>query len=86
MAVTPTVSYQTAEGLPVIEQRLIDVYAEVYAEEATTDPFFSVERFTERLRAHARGRAGDARSERSTASPSDTPTASPALRPTDGTV
>nr|BEK69365.1 hypothetical protein KPHV_65920 [Kitasatospora purpeofusca] len=55
MAVTPTIRYHTAEGLSLIEQRLIDVYTEIYAVEAATDPFFSVERFTERLRAHARG-------------------------------
>ncbi|WP_055731103.1 GNAT family N-acetyltransferase [Kitasatospora sp. MBT66] len=55
MAITPTISYHTAKGLSLIEQQLVDVYAEVYAEEATIDPFFSVERFAERLRAHARG-------------------------------
>ncbi|MEC3997212.1 GNAT family N-acetyltransferase [Actinacidiphila sp. DG2A-62] len=35
-----------------IRQQLIDVYAEVYAAEAKTDPFFSVPRFTERLDRH----------------------------------
>ncbi|MBV2155082.1 GNAT family N-acetyltransferase [Kitasatospora sp. SUK 42] len=50
-----TVSYYTAGDLPVIEERLIEVYAEVYAQEAATDPFFSVERFTERLHRHAAG-------------------------------
>lgn len=54
MTATPTISYHTADDLTAIEQRLIDVYAEVYATEAASDPFFSVERFTERLHAHAR--------------------------------
>ncbi|WP_380281039.1 GNAT family N-acetyltransferase [Kitasatospora purpeofusca] len=54
MAATLTVSYYTSEGLPVIERKLIDLYAEIYVVEAANDPFFSVERFTERLHAHAR--------------------------------
>ncbi|MEV7928611.1 MULTISPECIES: GNAT family N-acetyltransferase [unclassified Kitasatospora] len=55
MAATLTVSYYTADDLPVIEGQLIEVYAEVYAEEAASDPFFRVERFTERLHRHAAG-------------------------------
>ena len=31
---------------------LIDVYAEVYAKEITEDPFFSIERFEDRLQGH----------------------------------
>jgi GNAT superfamily N-acetyltransferase len=42
-----------ADGLPEARQVLTDVYAEVYAD-ALGDPFFSVERFTERLSGHAR--------------------------------
>lgn len=38
--------------LPQIQQLLIDVYAEVYAQKLS-DPFFSVHKFSERLRAHA---------------------------------
>ncbi|MFE7593379.1 GNAT family N-acetyltransferase [Kitasatospora sp. NPDC057512] len=55
MAAALTVSYYTAGDLPAIETRLIVVYAEVYSQEAATDPFFSVERFTERLHRHAVG-------------------------------
>jgi GNAT superfamily N-acetyltransferase len=50
-----TVSYYTAADLPNIEGTLIDVYAEVYEHEAATDPFFSIERYTQRLRSHAAG-------------------------------
>lgn len=35
-----------------IRQDLIDLYAEVYAQEAATDAFFSIPRFTQRLEAH----------------------------------
>ncbi|MEV7122169.1 GNAT family N-acetyltransferase [Kitasatospora griseola] len=49
-----TVGYYTADDLPAIESLLVSTYAEVYAAEAQSDPFFSVERFTDRLRAHAR--------------------------------
>ncbi|MFJ2865315.1 GNAT family N-acetyltransferase [Kitasatospora sp. NPDC087314] len=52
-ATTLTVTYCTAEDSPAIEQRLIAVYAEVYAAEAASDPFFSIERFTQRLHSHA---------------------------------
>ncbi|GAA2138420.1 hypothetical protein GCM10009760_19750 [Kitasatospora kazusensis] len=52
-AATLTVTYCTAADFPAIEDQLIAVYAEVYRSEAETDPFFSVERFTERLRNHA---------------------------------
>ncbi|MFB7677047.1 GNAT family N-acetyltransferase [Kitasatospora purpeofusca] len=50
---TLTVSYHTAETLPSFEPLLLNLYAEIYAAEAATDPFFSVERFTDRLRRHA---------------------------------
>jgi len=52
-AATLTVSYYTAADLPAIEDKLVAVYAEVYSAEAATDPFFTVDRDTERLRAHA---------------------------------
>lgn len=39
-------------GLPDIRQVLLDIYAEVYADELD-DPFSSVERFDERLTGHA---------------------------------
>ncbi|MER7582623.1 GNAT family N-acetyltransferase [Kitasatospora sp. NPDC097691] len=55
MAAALTVSYHTTDALPVIEKQLIEVYSEVYAQEADVDPFFSVERFAERLRRHAAG-------------------------------
>jgi hypothetical protein len=42
-----------AERHPQIRDLLIDVYAEVYADRLT-DPFFSVDRFAERLAAHVR--------------------------------
>ncbi|MGW1174818.1 GNAT family N-acetyltransferase [Kitasatospora sp. NPDC002543] len=54
-AATLTVAYYTNDDFARVEQRLIDVYAEVYAAEAATDPFFTVDRFTQRLRAHAAG-------------------------------
>jgi GNAT superfamily N-acetyltransferase len=36
-----------------VRQQLIDVYAEVYARETQSDPFFSVARFAERLTGHS---------------------------------
>ncbi|MGA5818102.1 GNAT family N-acetyltransferase [Kitasatospora sp. NPDC094028] len=48
---TLTVSYHT--DLPSIESKLLDLYAEIYAAEAASDPFFSIERFADRLRRHA---------------------------------
>lgn len=36
-----------------IRQQLLEVYAEVYADEAATDPFFSLPRFAHRLDGHA---------------------------------
>lgn len=50
---TLTVSYYTAADFPHLEDKLISVYAEVYQREAATDPFFSIDRYTERLRSHA---------------------------------
>ncbi|MEU7093049.1 GNAT family N-acetyltransferase [Kitasatospora aureofaciens] len=50
---TMTVSYHTAENLAAVEPLLLGLYAEIYAAEAATDPFFSVERFTDRLHRHA---------------------------------
>ncbi|AUG79300.1 hypothetical protein CFP65_4556 [Kitasatospora sp. MMS16-BH015] len=52
-AATLTVTYYTGADVEAVEHRLIEVYAEVYQREAEADPFFTVERFTERLRAHA---------------------------------
>ncbi|WP_051966888.1 GNAT family N-acetyltransferase [Kitasatospora mediocidica] len=54
-AATLTVTYYAAEDFAAVEHQLLAVYAEVYRDEAATDPFFSIERFTERLHAHARG-------------------------------
>lgn len=50
-----TLSHYSYEHLPQIRSVLVDVYAEVYAKEAAEDPFFSVERFKERLSGHASG-------------------------------
>jgi GNAT superfamily N-acetyltransferase len=50
---TLTVTYYTAADFPQVEQQLIAVYAEVYQREAADDPFFTVERYTERLHRHA---------------------------------
>jgi hypothetical protein len=44
-----TLSTCTDAHLPQIRQTLLDIYAEVYAAEIAADPFFSVERFDERL-------------------------------------
>lgn len=48
-----TTSYYTRERLPEIRNIILDVYAEVYAKEITTNPFFSAERFEERLNGHS---------------------------------
>ncbi len=45
--------YDTA-SLDEVFDRLLDVYTEVYAEQLD-DPFFTVDRFAERVRAHSRG-------------------------------
>lgn len=47
-----TTSYYTGGRLADIRGTLLDVYADVYAEDIATDPFFSMERFEERLEAH----------------------------------
>ncbi|MEE1758053.1 GNAT family N-acetyltransferase [Streptomyces sp. SP18BB07] len=53
MTVYPvTTSYCTGERLAEIRGTLLDVYADVYAEDIATNPFFSMERFEERLEAH----------------------------------
>jgi GNAT superfamily N-acetyltransferase len=44
-----TLTTYTGEHLPRIRQTLLDVYAEIYAAEIKSDPFFSVERFDTRL-------------------------------------
>ncbi|WP_225848205.1 GNAT family N-acetyltransferase [Streptomyces sp. HPF1205] len=49
-----TVTHYTPAEFPGIRQQLLDVYAEVYAVEARTDPFFSLPRFAARLDGHAR--------------------------------
>ncbi len=43
------------DRLDEIWQTLIDVYAEIYAKEITENPFFSVERFVDRLEGHTKG-------------------------------
>ncbi|NUS17013.1 MAG: GNAT family N-acetyltransferase [Streptomyces sp.] len=48
-----TTMHYGPEGADGIRQRLIDVYAEVYATQAAADPFFSLSRFTRRLTGHA---------------------------------
>lgn len=52
---TPTLmvfSHYAREHAAAVRQTLLDVYAEVYAEEAATDPFFSLPRFADRLSGH----------------------------------
>ncbi|WP_405584197.1 hypothetical protein [Streptomyces sp. NBC_01190] len=49
-----TVTHRTPAEFSCLRQQLLDVYAEVYAHEARTDPFFSLPRFTARLDGHAR--------------------------------
>lgn len=48
-----TLTHYGPPGYGVIRQQLLDVFAEVYAEEAAVDPFFSLPRFTQRLDGHA---------------------------------
>ncbi|MFJ2178876.1 GNAT family N-acetyltransferase [Streptomyces sp. NPDC087851] len=38
---------------PTVRRTLLDVYSDVYADEITTNPFFSLERFEERLDMHS---------------------------------
>ncbi|MGP3928035.1 GNAT family N-acetyltransferase [Streptomyces sp. 8N616] len=45
-------NHYALDQLPDIRSALVDVYAEVYADQLE-DPFFSVERFEERLNGHA---------------------------------
>ncbi|WP_405794550.1 GNAT family N-acetyltransferase [Streptomyces sp. NBC_01506] len=47
-----TISYYTLEQLPQIRSTILGVYADVYADEIDSDPFFSIERFEERLALH----------------------------------
>ncbi len=47
-----TLTHYTFSQLDEIWPTLIDVYAEVYAKEIAADPFFSVERFEDRLKNH----------------------------------
>lgn len=47
-----TTSYYTSERLAEIRGIILDVYAEVYADDIATNPFFSMERFEERLEGH----------------------------------
>lgn len=47
------VAHYGPSDFSAVRQRLIEVYAEVYEEEAAVDPFFSVPRFTDRLDRHA---------------------------------
>ncbi|UUU32395.1 GNAT family N-acetyltransferase [Streptomyces sp. CA-210063] len=47
-----TTSYYTGAQLAEIRGTLLDVYADVYAEDIATNPFFSMERFEERLEGH----------------------------------
>jgi hypothetical protein len=47
-----TTSYYTVEWLAEIKGTILDVYADVYADDIASDPFFSIERFEERLRGH----------------------------------
>ncbi|HEV2089051.1 MAG TPA: GNAT family N-acetyltransferase [Cryptosporangiaceae bacterium] len=51
-AATLRISHHDAEGARAIEDELFAVYAEVYADRLD-NPFFSVERFAERFRAHS---------------------------------
>jgi hypothetical protein len=46
-----TISY-TVERLAEIQGTILDVYANVYADDIASNPFFSMERFEERLEGH----------------------------------
>ncbi|MEO3852629.1 GNAT family N-acetyltransferase [Streptomyces sp. B8F3] len=48
-----TTGYYTAGHLDEIRGTLLDVYAEVYADDIANDPFFSIERWQERLAGHS---------------------------------
>ncbi|MFD8935312.1 GNAT family N-acetyltransferase [Streptomyces sp. NPDC059578] len=48
----PTTEYRRVEHLPEIRGTLLGIYAEVYADDIATNPFFSLERFEERLAGH----------------------------------
>lgn len=48
-----TVTHYGPDQAAEVRQQLLDVYAEVYAVEAVSDPFFAVERFAQRLDRHA---------------------------------
>ncbi|MEU0688111.1 hypothetical protein [Streptomyces uncialis] len=53
MSVDPlTTEYHTVDRFQEIRSVILDVYAEVYAQDIATDPFFSLERFEERLEMH----------------------------------
>jgi GNAT superfamily N-acetyltransferase len=47
-----TTSYYTRGRLEEIREIILDVYAEVYADDIATNPFFSMERFGECLESH----------------------------------
>ncbi|KPI17939.1 GCN5-related N-acetyltransferase [Actinobacteria bacterium OK074] len=47
-----TTSYYTGQRLAEIRKILLDVYADVYKDDIATNPFFSMERFEERLESH----------------------------------
>ncbi|MEU9334008.1 GNAT family N-acetyltransferase [Streptomyces sp. NPDC048290] len=47
-----TTSYYTSPRLAEIRSTILDVYSDVYADEIATNPFFSLERFEERLDGH----------------------------------
>lgn len=47
-----TISYYRRQHAAEVRRRLLDVYSEVYAEEAASDPFFSVKAFASRLDRH----------------------------------
>ncbi|WP_159029730.1 GNAT family N-acetyltransferase [Streptomyces marincola] len=47
-----TTTHYTREQLPQVRGTIVEVYSEVYADDIARDPFFSLERFEERLAAH----------------------------------
>ncbi|MEU5609806.1 GNAT family N-acetyltransferase [Streptomyces sparsogenes] len=47
-----TTGYYTSERLAEIRDTILDVYADVYAGDIASNPFFSMERFKERLESH----------------------------------
>lgn len=48
----PTTEYHTVDRLPEIRGVILGVYSGVYADDIATDPFFSLERFEQRLDGH----------------------------------